>query len=377
LFSLGGEVKGALQRRRSPRRFRRRGCRFADKNLRKLKWMKLMDYRSLGRSGVKVSPLCLGTMTFGGPTDEATAGRIVAKAKDQGVNFIDTADAYQGGKSEEVTGRAIGNQRHDWVLATKLGNVRGKWPNQGGLSRKWVMQCCEESLRRLGTDYIDILYLHKEDHDTPLVQTVRALGALQQQGKIRYFGISNHRAWRIAEICNLCDQMGVDRPVVSQPYYHALYRVAEVEQLPVCGNYGIGVVSYSPLARGVLTGKYQPGAEAAKDTRAGRADKRMLETEFRPETLEAAQKFKAYAEKRGVAAGHLAVAWVLNNKLMSGVVAGPRTEAHWDDYMKALDVTFTREDEAFVDDLVVTGHPVSPGYNDPQYPIEGRVARVS
>jgi aryl-alcohol dehydrogenase-like predicted oxidoreductase len=336
-----------------------------------------MQYRDLGRSGVKVSPLCLGTMTFGGPTDEATAGRILAKAKEQGINFIDTADGYQGGKSEEVTGRAIGNQRHDWVLATKLGNVRGKWPNQGGLSRRWVVQGCEESLRRLGTDYIDILYLHKEDHDTPLAQTVRALGMLQQQGKIRYFGVSNHRAWRIAEICSLCDQMGIDRPVVSQPYYHVLYRVAEVEQLPVCANFGIGVVSYSPLARGVLTGKYQPGAEAAKDTRAGRADKRMLETEFRPETLAAAQAFKAYADKRGVAAGHLAVAWVLNNRLISGVVAGPRTEAHWDDYVKALDVGFTQEDEAFVDDLVVTGHPVSPGYNDPQYPIEGRVARTA
>jgi aryl-alcohol dehydrogenase (NADP+) len=335
-----------------------------------------MDYRNLGKSGVKVSPLCLGTMTFGDATDEAAAGRIVAKAKDQGVNFIDTADGYAGGRSEEIVGRAIGNQRQDWVLATKLGNVRGSWPNNGGLSRKWVMQCCEDSLRRLGTDFIDILYLHKEDHDTPLAQTVRALGSLQQQGKIRYFGVSNHRAWRIAEICQLCDQMGIDRPVVSQPYYHALYRVAEVEQLPVCADYGLGVVSYSPLARGVLTGKYQPGAEAGKDTRAGRADKRILQTEFRPETLAAAARVKAYCEKRGVAPQHFAVAWVLNNRLMTGVVAGPRTEAQWDDYVKALDFKFTREDEAFIDDLVVTGHAASPGYNDPAYPIEGRVART-
>lgn len=331
-----------------------------------------MDYRNLGRSGVKVSPLAVGTMTFGGPTDEATAGRIVAKAKDQGVNFIDTADGYTGGKSEEVVGRAIGNQRHDWVLATKLGNVRGKWPNQGGLSRKWVNQCAEESLRRLGTDYIDILYLHKEDHETPLAETVRALAALQRDGKVRYFGVSNHRSWRIAAICQLCDEMGIDRPVVSQPYYHALYRVAEVEQLPACANYGLGVVSYSPLARGVLTGKYQPGAEAAKDSRAGRADKRMLETEFRPETLEAAQKFKQYSDKRGVAASHLAVAWVLNNKLISGVVAGPRTEAQWDGYVKALDCKITKEDEAFINELVAPGHPAAPGYNDPAYPIEGR-----
>ena len=205
---------------------------------------------------------------------------------------------------------------------------------------------------------------------------MRAIGDLKQQGKTRYFGVSNHRAWRIAEICNLCDRMDIDRPIVSQPYYHALYRVAEVEHLPACANYGLGVVSYSPLARGVLTGKYRPGADAPKDTRAGRADRRLLQTEFRPETLEAAQKVKAHAEKRGVAPNHFAVAWVLNNKLISGVVAGPRTEAQWDDYVAALDFKFTAEDEAFINDLVVTGHAAAPGYNDPQYPIEGRVARM-
>lgn len=336
-----------------------------------------MDYRNLGRSGVKISPLCLGTMMFGGATDEATAGRIVAKAKDQGINFIDSADAYNGGKSEEVVGRAIGNQRNDWVVATKLANPMGAGANRGGLSRKWVMQAAEDSLRRLGTDYIDVYYLHKEDHATPLAETVRAMGDLMREGKIRYFGVSNYRSWRVAEICNLCDRMGIDRPVVSQPYYHALYRVVEVEHLPACAYYGLGVVSYSPLARGVLTGKYAPGAEAAKDTRAGRADKRLLQTEFRPETLEAAQKVKAYAEKRGVAPNHFAVAWVLNNKLISGVVAGPRTEAQWDDYVKALDFKFSTEDEAFINDLVVTGHAAAPGYNDPGYPIEGRLARTA
>jgi len=336
-----------------------------------------MDYRNLGRSGVKISPLCLGTMMFGGATDEATAGRIVAKAKDQGVNFIDSADAYNGGRSEEVVGRAIGNQRNDWVVATKLANPMGSGANRGGLSRKWVLQAAEDSLRRLGTDYIDVYYLHKEDHATPLAETVRAMGDLMRAGKIRYFGVSNYRSWRVAEICNLCDRFGIDRPVVSQPYYHALYRVVEVEHLPACSYYGLGVVSYSPLARGVLTGKYMPGAEAAKDTRAGRADKRMLQTEFRPETLEAAQKVKAYAASRGVAPNHFAVAWVLNNKLSSGVVAGPRTEAQWDDYVKALDFKFNKEDEAFIDDLVVTGHAAAPGYNDPGYPIEGRPARTA
>jgi aryl-alcohol dehydrogenase (NADP+) len=336
-----------------------------------------MQQKKLGASGLKISQLCLGTMMFGGPTDEAASNKIVAKARDQGVNFIDTADVYNGGKSEEVTGRAIGNQRHDWVLATKLANRMGEGANRGGLSRKWVMQAAEESLKRLGTDYIDIYYLHVEDHATPLAETVRAMGDLLRQGKIRYFGVSNYRAWRIAEICNLCDRMGIDRPVVSQPYYHALYRVAEVEQLPACKNYGLGVVSYSPLARGVLTGKYKPGADAPQDTRAGRADKRMMQTEFRTETLEAAQKVKAYAEKRGMTPNHFAVAWVLNNKLIDGVIAGPRTEAHWDDYVKALDTKFTKEDEAFIDDLVVTGHPAAPGYNDPAYPIEGRLPRTA
>src|SRR5438128_1914291 len=336
-----------------------------------------MQYRNLGRSGVKISPLCLGTMNFGGPTDEATTGRIIAKAREQGVNFIDSADAYQGGKSEEITGRAVGNQRHDWVVATKLASPMGEGANRGGLSRKWVMQAAEESLRRLGTDYIDIYYLHKEAHDTPLAETVRAIGDLQRQGKIRYFGVSNYRAWRLAEICNLCDRMGIDRPIVSQPYYHALYRVAEVEHLPACQNYGLGVVSYSPLARGVLTGKYQPGAEAPKDTRAGRADRRMLQTEFRPETLAAAEKVKAYCEKNGVAPQHFAVAWVLHNRLISGVVAGPRTEAQWDGYVQALDYKLTKEDEAFINDLVVTGHAAASGYNDPAYPIEGRPTHIS
>jgi len=336
-----------------------------------------MQQKQLGASGLKVSQLCLGTMMFGGATDEATANKIVAKARDQGVNFIDTADQYNAGKSEEVTGRAIGNRRHDWVLATKVCNQMGEGANRAGLSRKWVMQAADESLRRLGTDYIDIYYLHKEDPATPLAETVRAMGDLMRAGKIRYFGVSNHRGWRVAEICNLCDKMGIDRPIVSQPYYHALYRVVEVEHLPACANYGLGVFSYSPLARGVLTGKYQPGADAPKDTRAGRADARMLQTEFRPETLEAAQKVKAYAEKRGVSPSHFAVAWVLNNKLITGVIGGPRTEQQWDDYVKALDFKFTKEDEAFVDDLVVTGHPAAPGYNDPAYPIEGRVARTN
>jgi len=335
-----------------------------------------VDYRNLGRSGLKVSPLCLGTMMFGGATDEPTAQRIIAKAREAGVNFIDSADAYNGGRSEEVTGRAISNQRDQWVLATKLANPMGEGPNMGGLSRKWIMGAADASLRRLGTDYIDIYYLHKEDLSTPLAETVRAMGDLVRAGKIRYFGVSNYKSWRVAEICAICDRLSIDRPVVSQPYYNAMNRMPEVEHLSACAYYGLGAVPYSPLARGVLTGKYAPDAEAPPDTRAGRKDRRMLQAEWRSESLHLAQAIKQHAEQRGMTAGQFAVLWVLNNALVTATIAGPRTEAQWDGYVAALDHKFTAADEALIDRLVPPGHPSTPGFSDPAYPIEGRVTRT-
>jgi aryl-alcohol dehydrogenase-like predicted oxidoreductase len=334
-----------------------------------------MEYRNLGRSGIKVPRLCLGTMMFGGPTEEGDAVRIIAKARDAGFNFIDTADVYNEGASETIVGRAIAADRDRWVLATKLSNPMGKGPNERGLSRKWVMQAAEASLKRLGTDYIDVYYLHKEDLTTPLDETVRAIADLVRQGKIRYFGVSNYRSWRVAEICRLADEAGIDRPVVSQPYYNAMNRVPEVEHLPACSFYGLGVVPYSPLARGVLTGKYAPDAPPPNDSRVARQDKRILQTEWRRESLVLAQEIKTHAEAHGTTAGRFAVAWVLNNKLVTAPIAGPRTMEQWDDYVAALDYQFTAEDEALVDRLVPIGHPSTPGYSDPAYPIEGRVPR--
>lgn len=336
-----------------------------------------MEYRNLGRSGLRVSPLCLGTMMFGGATETGTAERIVARAREAGVNFIDTADAYNAGRSEEVTGQAIRAERDRWVLATKLANPVGDGPNGGGLSRKWVIQAIEGSLARLGTDYVDIYYLHKEDHATPLHETVRAMGDLVRQGKIRYFGLSNYRGWRVAEICALCDAFGIDRPIVSQPYYHALNRAAEIEHLPACGHFGLGVVSYSPLARGILTAKYGPDAAPPEDSRAGRHDSRIMQTEWRPESLAIAQIMAAHAAAQGMTPVQLAVRWVLNNRLVCGVIGGPRTEAQWEGYLSALDAAFTAEDEAVVSGLVSAGHSSTHGYNDPAYPIEGRPLRVS
>jgi aryl-alcohol dehydrogenase-like predicted oxidoreductase len=336
-----------------------------------------MDYRNLGRSGLKVSSLCLGTMMFGGATDEPTSIRIIDRAREQGINFIDTANAYNAGRSEEVVGRAIRAHRSDWVLATKLANAVGPGPNDRGLSRRHCQMAVEDSLRRLGTETIDILYLHKEDHVTPLAETAGAMADLIRSGKIRYFGVSNHRAWRIAEICRLCDELGIARPVVSQPLYNALNRMPEVEHLPACEYFGLGVVPYSPLARGVLTGKYATQAPPPEGSRAGRADPRMMETEWRPESLAIAQRLREHAEARGISAGQFAVAWVLNNGLITAPIAGPRTEAQWEDYAGALAYGFTAEDEALVNELVPPGHPSTPGYNDPAYPLEGRVPPAS
>ena len=338
-----------------------------------------MEYRGLGRSGLKVSPLCLGSMMFGGATDEATAHRIVARAKDQGVNFVDTADAYNGGSSERVVGQAIREHRSWWILATKCANPTGpqgsRDPNARGLSRRHVQVAVEASLRRLGVEEIDLLYLHKEDHATPLAETVRALADLIRAGRIRYFGVSNYRSWRVAEICRLCDEAGIDRPVASQPLYNALNREVETEHLPACGYFGLGVVPYSPLARGVLTGKYVPDVAPPAETRAGRQDRRMLESEWRPESLRIAGELAEHARAKGVSPGQFAFAWVLNNRFVTAAIGGPRTEQQWEDYAAALSVRLDAGDEALIDRLVPPGHPSTPGYNDPAYPIEGRVAR--
>ena len=334
-----------------------------------------MEYRKLGKSGLKVSPLCLGVMMFGGQTDVATSKRITDSARNSGINFIDTADIYNKGISEEITGKLIAEDRSWWVLATKVANPMGESPNQKGLNRKWIMEAAEKSLKRLGTNYIDIYYLHREDPSTPLEETAHAIGDLIRQGKILHFGLSNFRSWRVAEMVHLCDQLGIDRPVVSQPYYNAMNRMPEAEHLPACHNYGLGVFPYSPLARGVLTGKYGVNLEAPEGTRAGRQDRRMLQTEWREESLMIAQKFKIHAEARGITAGQFAVAWVLNNRLVTGTITGPRTETQWDEYLGALNYTFTAEDEALVDELVTPGHPSTAGYNDPAYPLEGRIPR--
>lgn len=333
-----------------------------------------MDYRPLGASALKVSPLCLGAMMFGSATDEETSRRIIDKAADAGVNFIDTADVYNGGASEEIVGRAIANRRDYWVVATKFGYGSYDGPNQTGQSRKWVIGATEASCRRLGTDYLDILYFHKADPDAPLEEPLRAIGDLIRAGKLRYYGLSNFRGWRIAEVCRIADQLGMPRPVVSQPLYNIVDRTAEVEQLPAAGHYGLGVVPYSPLARGVLSGKYA-GGKAPEGSRAARGDVRMQQTEWREESFAIAEKIGARAAELGISTVDYAMAWVLRNKLVSAAIAGPRTEEQWDAYLHTLDVKLEDSDEVFIDSLVPPGHASQAGYSDPAYPVEGRLQK--
>ena len=331
-----------------------------------------IEYRRLGASGLMVSPLCLGTMMFGDRTDAATSHKIIDAAFDAGINFIDTADVYNKGASEEIVGAAIRAHRRRWILATKVGNVMTQKPDDGGLSRRWIHLACDDSLARLATDYIDIYYLHKDDPETPIAETIAAIGDLIESGKIRYFGISNYRGWRIAEVVAECEAQGVPLPVVCQPYYNLLNRGPEVEILPACDHYGIGVAPYSPIARGVLTGKYAQGA-IPEGSRASTNDKRIRETEFRAESFAIAQTLKEHAAKTGRTPLQFALAWMWANTIVTSVIGGPRTLEQWQDYVGAIGTSWTAEDEALVDSLVRPGHPSTPGYNDPQYPFYGRL----
>lgn len=333
-----------------------------------------MEYRYLGKSGLRVSTISLGTMNFGDTTDQETAGRMVDLARETGVNFIDTADAYVGGQSEIITGKLIEQDRSKWVLATKVGQRDGPPERKMGLSKKWMMEAIDASLKRLNTDYVDIYYMHHVDWDTPLEESVSAMGEIIASGRALYWGFSNHRAWQIGELAHLCDQMGCPRPIIAQPLYNIVNRQVETDLLPACEYYGIGVVPYSPLARGVLTGKYQHNQDAPADSRAGRGDASILSRDFQKESFEVVENIKSHLEGRDMSPTEFAVSWLLNNRLVTSVIGGPRTLEQWQTYVNAAEQTFTAEDEEFVAKLVSPGHPATPGHTWGRYPVRGRRA---
>jgi len=309
---------------------------------------------------------------FGGATDEAESIRIIHRALDAGINFVDTANMYNAGESEVVTGKALRDRRDRVVLATKVKNPMGEGPNDQGLSRPHILRECEASLRRLNTDYIDLYYLHAPDLTTPLEESLRAMDDLVRQGKVRYVACSNYYAYQVAQLLGLAEARRLERVVCVQPLYNIVNRDIEVELLPLCQEEGLGVVAYSPLARGVLTGKYQPGQPPPEGSRAARGDRRIHQTELREESFEVAQRLRALADGHGCPLSQYALAWVLANPILTSAIVGPRTMEQLEDNLPALDVKLTAEDERAVDELVPPGWHTGRGFHDPNYPVRGR-----
>lgn len=334
-----------------------------------------MEYRSLGRAGVKVSQICLGTMMFGGATNEKDSIRMIQRGVDAGINFLDTANVYNQGESERILGKAIRSIRDAVVIATKVRGSMGQGVNQSGTSRYHIMTQVEESLKRLDTDRIDLYYLHSPDATTPIEESLRALDDCVRQGKVRYIGCSNFHAWRVCEALWVSERMNLEKFVCVQPLYNIVNRDIEVELLPFCNAHGVGVVSYSPLARGVLSGKYLPGQPPPPDSRAARQDRRILQTELREESFEVAQKLKSLADAHGKSVAQFALAWVLANPLITSVIIGPRTMEQLGDNLGCLGFVPSQEDETAINQLVPPGEHTGKGYNDPAYPVMGRPAK--
>ena len=334
--------------------------------------MSSMKYRSLGRTGLQVSEICLGTMMFGGRTDETLSCEIIGRAIEGGINFIDTADIYNAGVSEEITGRAIADCRDQLILATKGRNAMGQGVNDMGSSRGYLVKALEASLKRLGTDYIDLYYVHSPDYDTPMDETLRALDDMVRSGKVRYIACSNFRAWYLALALGISEQGGLERFSCVQPLYNIVNRDIEVELMPLCRDQQLGVVSYSGLARGILTGKYAKFGEYPEGTRASLDDPRMLQAELREASIVVSQSIKEYCDGRGTRCSHFSLAWCLANPILTSVIIGPRTMEQFEDNLGCLDIEWTDADEAMIDSLVPPGEHSGQGFQDSAYPVTGR-----
>ncbi len=330
-----------------------------------------MDLRNLGRTGVRVSPLCLGAMMFGswGNTDRDDCVRIVHRALDSGINFIDTADVYSAGESEEIVGQALKGRRDEVVLATKVHGSMGKDPNAFGNSRRWIITECENSLRRLGTDWIDLYQIHRPEPDTDIDETLGALTDLMRQGKVRYLGSSTFPPSQIVQAQWVAERRVRERFVCEQPPYSILVRGIESEVLPVCEQYGMGVIPWSPLAGGWLSGRFRAGQELPQSGRAARIPQRYdMALAGNQQKLEAAEKLFQLAEGAGLSLVHLAVAFVLHHPAVSAAIIGPRTMDQLETQIGAADVKLSPEMLDAIDAIVPPGtnlNPTDAGWQPP------------
>jgi aryl-alcohol dehydrogenase-like predicted oxidoreductase len=319
-----------------------------------------MEYRTLGRTGLKVSPLCLGAMMFGqwGNPDHDDSVRIIHAALDAGINFIDTADVYSAGESEEIVAKAIAGRRDDLVVATKVHAPMGDDPNRAGNSRRWIIAECENSLRRLGTDHIDLYQIHRYDPAVDLDETLGALSDLVHQGKVRYVGSSTFPAAKIVEAQWVAERRNLQRFVCEQPPYSMLVRGVEAEVLPTCQEYGMGVIPWSPLAGGWLSGRWRRDADASDLTsrRASRIpDRYDMSAPENQAKLDAADALGALADECGMTLIHMAIAFVINHPAVTSAIIGPRTMDHLEGQLGALDVELSDYVLDKVDDIVPPG----------------------
>lgn len=292
-----------------------------------------MQYRTLGNSGLRVSAVGLGTNQFGGKVDADGVARIIHHALDLGLNFIDTADIYTGGRSEETIGRAIADRRGDVILATKAGMKVGDGPNDVGASRQRIMDGIEASLRRLNTDHIDLYQIHRFDPHTPFEETMRALDDLVRSGKVRYIGASNYAAWQLCRANDVAEMTGGIPFISVQPHYHMLERGIENELIPYCEAFGIGVIPYFPLAGGFLTGKYKHGEAAPQGSRGETSE--YVQRYFTPRNFAIVESLQAFAEQHDRTMAELAVAWLLTRPQVSSVICGATSTTQVENNLKA------------------------------------------
>lgn len=324
-----------------------------------------MDYRSLGRTGCMVSPLCLGTMLFGDDTPAEEAYEIVDRALGAGINFIDTANVYNRGISEQVLGHALkrNGQRDHVILATKVhGTMDPDDPNGSGNHRQHIMRQCEASLKRLEVDHIDLYQIHRPDSSLPIDETLGALDDLIRQGKVRYVGTSTSAAWQLMESVWVARELGLNRFVCEQPPYHLLDRRIERELIPFAQSYGFGIIPWSPLAGGFLTGKYTRGGEVPEGTRFAQRSGERKERHFEDRVFDVVEGVEEIARERGCSPSQFSLAWVMNQPGVTSPIMGPRTMGQLEDNLGALEVEVTEEDRERIDALIAPGEGLVPYY---------------
>ena len=323
-----------------------------------------MNYRSLGRTGVRVSPLCVGTLNFGFATSAGESARIIDAALNAGVNFVDTANYYNDGESERIVGAALAanGRRHEVVLATKVHFAVGPGPNERGNSRLHVLRACDDSLRRLRTDYIDLYQIHRPDPDTPVEETLAALTDLVRAGKVRYVGCSTHPAWRVMEALKISEMHGFVRYISEQPPYNLLDRRIENELVPLCQEYGLSILPWSPLAQGMLAGRYRDVAAPPPDSRAVQRGGVYAER-ITARAIDIGLRFVALAEQAGIVPARLAVLWAKDQPGITAPVIGPRTLEQLETVLPVCDMQLPEDVRAACDALVPPGSAVANFHN--------------